>query len=372
MRISTVHGTFAWDEDDDGPLIEMVAEQSVRADRLGFAAVIFPEKHFSGYMPPSADPLMSAAYLAPQLEQAYLGFAILAPAYFNPANVLERLNLLDHYAKGRLLLAIGSGFEIEAMAAYGVSFEEIMGHGLDDFLEVAERLWAKRVEDPPVSFETTYHRGTVFERVVPKPYSPSHPRFIGAGVREHSIARAARNGWPVFIPGHDGHDNFKRRLALYRSELVAADHPPEVLADCMEWTSFNYNGVLVADTDAEAERLIRDALQSHVEAMDRLERRTRIQARALDGIGGDFRPFTKDFEGDMRSRCLYGSPDTVAAELERFADLGVGNVLMSFNMGVYTPERRKTWDRSLELFAAEVLPRVSARVTPTDPLAVAS
>jgi alkanesulfonate monooxygenase SsuD/methylene tetrahydromethanopterin reductase-like flavin-dependent oxidoreductase (luciferase family) len=360
MKISFVNGAFSWTEDDDSPLIEMVTDHSIRADELGFAAVIFPEKHFSGYMPPSADPMMTAAYLAPQLKQAYLGFAILAPAYFHPANVVERLNLLDHYAKGRLLLGVGSGFEIEAMVGYGVKQEEISTHGLDDFLEIAYRLWAKGSDDPPVSFETTYHRGTILDRVVPRPYSPRHPRFVGAGVREHSIARSAQMGWPVFIPGHDGHDGFKARLDYYRGELEATGHLPEVVADCHAWTSFNYNGVAVAETDEEAEALMRDLLSSHVEAMDRLERRTRIRARQIDGQGGDFRPFTKDFERDMKARCLYGSPATVTAELQRFAELGVGNVLMSFNMGVYTPERRKAIERSIELFAAEVLPHFSA------------
>jgi alkanesulfonate monooxygenase SsuD/methylene tetrahydromethanopterin reductase-like flavin-dependent oxidoreductase (luciferase family) len=369
MHISFVNNTFAWTEADDGPVIDLVAEQSVKADELGFSSIIFPEKHFSGYMPPSADPLMSAAYLAPQIKQAYLGFAILAPAYFHPANVVERLNLLDHYAKGRLLLGVGSGFEIEAMVGYGVSQKEISEHGFADFLEVADRLWAKRVDDPPVEIDTTYHHGTILERVVPRQFTEPHPRLIGVAVRDQSITRAAKNGWPVFCPVIDGMDGFRKRMQLYRSELAAAGHPTEVVADCLEWTALNVNAVTVAETDELAEKLMRDSWASHIEAMDRLERRTRVRAREIDGVGGDFRPFAKDFEESLRNRCLFGSPDTVAAELERWSELGIGNVLMSFNVGTYGQERREYQERSIDLFAAEVLPRV--RDIPVADLSVA-
>lgn len=367
VKVSFVHNTFAWDERDDRSIIEQVTAQSLLADQLGFAAIILPEKHFSGYMPPSADPLMTAAYLAPQLKQAHLGFAILAPAYFHPANVVERLNLLDHYSRGRLLIGIGSGFEIEAMVGYGVSFEKIMANGFEEFLEVADRLWAKTVDDPPVEIETAYHRGTIFERIVPTPYSKPHARFVGVAVRDQSIARAASRGWPVFVPFIDGFEGGIRRLQRYHSELAAANHSPEVLADCMTWTALNYNAVAVAETDELAERDMREAWQSHIAAMDRLERRTRVSARALDGVGGDFRPFAEDFETSLRTRCLYGSPDTVAAKLEEWAGYGVGNVLMSFNVGTYDPVRRATQERSIELFAREVLPRLALLEAPITP-----
>jgi alkanesulfonate monooxygenase SsuD/methylene tetrahydromethanopterin reductase-like flavin-dependent oxidoreductase (luciferase family) len=371
VKISFVHNTFAWDEADDGAIIEQVTEQSLMADELGFAAIILPEKHFSGYMPPSADPLMTAAYLAPQLKQAYLGFGILVPSYFHPANVVERINLLDHYTHGRLLIGIGSGFEIEAMVGYGVSFEKIMASGFEEFLGVADRLWAKTVDDPPLEIDTTYHRGTIFERVVPKPYSTPHARFVAAGVREQSIARAASRGWPVFVPFIDGFEGGIRRLEHYHGELAAAGHSPEVLADCMTWTALNINAVTVAETDELAARQMRDAWKSHIAAMDRLERRTRVRARALDGVGGAFRAFTDDFETSLRTRCLYGSPETVASTLEKWASHAVGNALMSFNVGSYDPARRKLQEHSIELFAREVLPRIARIETPSVPPAIA-
>ncbi|MFT4210814.1 MAG: LLM class flavin-dependent oxidoreductase [Microbacterium sp.] len=364
MRTSFVNGTFAWSEEDDHAVIEMTAEQSLLADELGFSAILFPEKHFNGYLPASADPMMSAAYLAPQLKQAYLGFAILAAAFFHPANVVERINLLDHYTRGRLLLGIGSGIEIEAMAGFGLKWADVQSSGLREFFEVAERLWEKKADDPPYEFETTYYRGTIYERIHPRPFSQPRPRLVGVGMREESIARAAEQGWPVFIPAFDGLDNFVGRLRHYGESLAAAGHDADIQRTCMAWTSYTYNAVFVADTDAEAERLMRDALTSHVEAMDRLEQRTRIQARAADGVGGGFKPFTKDFEHDLRTRCLFGSPDTVVAELSRLAELGVGNAIMSFNVGVYTEERRRAFDRSIRLYAEEVMPRVEAIAAP--------
>ncbi|MFT3863226.1 MAG: LLM class flavin-dependent oxidoreductase [Solirubrobacterales bacterium] len=359
MHISFVQNTFSAEEEDDGAVIKAIIEQSLKADELGFSAIMFPEKHFSGYMPNCADPLMTAAYLLPQIKQAVLGFCILAPNYFHPANVVEKINLLDHYAKGKLLIGHGSGFEIEAMLGFGIGFEDNMKSGFAEFTEVADRLWDKRLEDPPVEIDMKYHKGTIMERIVPRQYSEPRPRLAGVAVREQSIVRAAERGWPVFCPIiDDGFDAFRKRMQLYRQELAAAGHSPEVIADCLEWTALNVNAVTVCETDEEAEAQMREDWTSHLDLMDRLERRTRIRAREIDGVGGEFKPFATDREESLRTRCLYGSPETVASKIEAWAETGVGNVLMSFNVGAYSPERRVKQERSMDLFAAEVLPRV--------------
>jgi alkanesulfonate monooxygenase SsuD/methylene tetrahydromethanopterin reductase-like flavin-dependent oxidoreductase (luciferase family) len=68
--------------------------------------------------------------------------------------------------------------------------------------------------------------------------------------------------------------------------------------------------------------------------------------------------------------CLWGSPDTIRAKLQGYADAGIGNVLMSFNNGLHTPARVESARRSLNLFANEVMPHFRSLQTPVEPLAV--
>ncbi len=65
-----------------------------------------------------------------------------------------------------------------------------------------------------------------------------------------------------------------------------------------------------------------------------------------------------------------GSPDTISKKLQTLADVGLGNVLMSFNNGLYDDERRKITEWSTKLFVDEVMPRFTSQKTPSDPLAI--
>jgi alkanesulfonate monooxygenase SsuD/methylene tetrahydromethanopterin reductase-like flavin-dependent oxidoreductase (luciferase family) len=68
--------------------------------------------------------------------------------------------------------------------------------------------------------------------------------------------------------------------------------------------------------------------------------------------------------------CLWGSPDTIAKKMQTLADVGLGNVLLSFNNGLYDDERRKLTEKSMQLFVKEVMPRFTSQKTPSDPLAI--
>ena len=66
--------------------------------------------------------------------------------------------------------------------------------------------------------------------------------------------------------------------------------------------------------------------------------------------------------------CLWGSPDTIAAKIQQYADVGIGNVLLSFNNGLYEPNRVAATRRSLDLFVREVMPRFKDVLLPSNPL----
>lgn len=82
-------------------------------------------------------------------------------------------------------------------------------------------------------------------------------------------------------------------------------------------------------------------------------------AEAISGV--DLRPTPEArTEGYKGTWCLYGSPETVAAELQKYADLGIGKVLMAFMGGPLSEERRRFTRQSMQLFSQRVLPLPAA------------
>jgi len=371
MRFSIVHFPRSWDAAQDEAVIDGTIEHSLAADALGFKGVFFPEHHFHGYAPTGSAPFQIASYIAPQLKQAWLGMAVVVVPLHHPVHLVEQMNLLDHLAKGRVLYGVGSGIHAEEGIGFGLDYDLQIRTMTTENLEIAERLWGHTLDDPPYAFETRAYSGTLFERIVPAPYRKRRPNLMGVAARETSIVRAAKNGWPVFVSSFDGHERFMGRLRRYRQELAAAGHPPEVLRHCMEWTTETYQGMFVADTDEQAFQDMLATMAGH----ERFRLRQLPFMQAAEKLGGvsqanlRVRPPATD-PSYYKRWCVWGSPDTIAKRLQPLADVGLGNLLVSFNNGLYDSERRKVTARSMRLFVDEVMPRFNDLRVPTDPLEI--
>jgi alkanesulfonate monooxygenase SsuD/methylene tetrahydromethanopterin reductase-like flavin-dependent oxidoreductase (luciferase family) len=371
VKFSIVHFPRSWDAAQDEAVIDAIVEDSLAADALGFKGVFFPEHHFHGYSPSGSAPFQIASFVAPQLRQAWLGMAVVVVPLHHPVHLVEQMNLLDHLAKGRVLFGVGSGIHAEEGVGFGLDYDYQIKAMTTENLEIAELLWAHGLDDPPYRFETRNYAGTLFERIVPAPYRKRRPNLMGVASREASIVRAAKNGWPVFVSGFDGHDRFIARLRRYRRELAAAGHPPETLRHCMEWTTETYQGMFVADTDEQAFKDMLATMEGH----EKFRLRQLPFMQAAERMGGVS-------QANLRIRppatapsyytrwCVWGSPDTVSKRLERLAAVGLGNLLVSFNNGLYGAERRKATERSMKLFAKEVAPRFVDLRVPDDPLEI--
>ena len=367
MKFSIAHFPRSWDPSEDEAVITGVIEHSLAADALGFDGIFLPEHHFHGYSPTGSDAFQLAAYLAPQLKRAWLGMAVVVVPLHNPVHMVEQMNMLDHLTRGKVLFGIGSGIHAEEGLGFGLNFDHQINVMTPENLEVAERLWDKTLGDPPVSFETSSYSGIVIERIVPAPYRKRRPLLMGVAARESSIVRAATNGWPVFVSDMQGWGALKQ----YRELLAAANHPPDVVTHCMDWTTITFQGIFVADTDEQAFEDMLTVMTGH----ERFNQRQLPFIRMAEKLANvsqhavRIRPPAND-ERYYSRWCIWGSPDTIAARLQRYADVGIGNLLLSFNNGLYDAERRIITERTLRLFVDEVMPRFHHLPVPSDPLAV--
>ncbi len=237
------------DPQEDHRIINMTVAQSVWFAELGYN-VWFTDHHFKG--PWHSNTMQFAAYVLPQLpRERYIGFGVLSIPFYHPLRLVESMNLLDHFSEGRVLFGVGSGWQGTEPDGLGVDPEyHASGQAAEDSLDVIQRLWSFRDGDPEYTFSIGDYSGRIKRRVMPAPYTKPHPIIIRTASRESALIRAANMGWPAFL-GIFGAD-LREQVRIYRTALVEAKHPPEVVANCLRWCSVDWLSVCVAETDEEA------------------------------------------------------------------------------------------------------------------------
>jgi len=361
-----------WLPPDDGPesderVLAVAIEQSLLAGELGFNPW-FTEHHFRGAW--HSNPMQFAAYIAPQLPpDRYLGFGVLSTPYYHPVRLVESMNLLDQLMHGRTLFGLGSGFPGHEPAGLGVDAEyHASGRAAAETLEVVERLWDFQTGDPEYEFQTPTQRGTIRRRVVPAPYRKRHPTVIRTASRNAAVVRAAERGWPAFLGTFGSESPLADQVRLYRQTLAAANHPPDVVEQCLRWCTVDWLSVAVAETDAQAQAAV-DAAKAERLGIRRnyVEKYGAVRGPAVNVPAGPEQSAGFAAGADMRET-IAGSPDTVAAKVEELVGLGINHLLIRF-LGEWTGETRHVSETSMRLFAREVIPRFRD-VTPARTLAI--
>ena len=341
--------------DLDERYLEWTVEQSQLMGRLGYG-VFFTEHHFRG--PWHSNPMEFAAYLIPQLPRdTWLGFAVICVPYYHPVRLVESMNLLDQLAHGRVLFGIGKGFPGGEPAAMGYSTEYAEGSkAFEDSVHVLEQLWQWKDGDPPWSFDTGLHKGTISRRMIPAPYRKKQPNLIVGAFREESVLRAASMGRPVFVGTIGSLDAVAQRLAAYESALADAGHAADVVRHCAEWCSYDWTAVVVADTDSEAEEAFEMAKEERLRFRKTyFEYQEQMFLRhAKSDDGSELRDAAA--AGPEMKSPVVGSVESIAARVREVESLGISHLLLRF-MGEWNGETRSVAENSLRLFAEQVMPR---------------
>jgi alkanesulfonate monooxygenase SsuD/methylene tetrahydromethanopterin reductase-like flavin-dependent oxidoreductase (luciferase family) len=183
----------------------------------------------------------------------------------------------------------------------------------------------------------------------PRPHTKPHPPLIRAASGEASMLELARQGRP-FLMNVQSSATTRRRFELYLEAMAEAGFDHERIArnldDCWVWRN-----VVVADSDAEAERIGFPAFQAMVEG--RAELRNRIYRETgmrIEVPAGDLPSARATVEHGF----IYGSPTTVAEAMADIDELGVGGVIATFRLG---PMAHEAAANSLRLFMTEVAPQ---------------
>jgi alkanesulfonate monooxygenase SsuD/methylene tetrahydromethanopterin reductase-like flavin-dependent oxidoreductase (luciferase family) len=311
-------------------LLAQVIGQAKLAEALGYDTFYVAEHHFHEYGA-CPNPAVLLAALAPQTSRIRLGTAIAALTFRNPLEVAESYALVDVLSGGRLELGVGSGYLAHEFAGFGINPAE-KRERFDENLYVLTRL----LTGEKVSFNGRWNKlDSVALNVVPvqKPVPIAVATLRPEGA--YHIGEKGQNMLCVPYVSVGRFDEIKGLVAQHHKGLRKKGRSN--LTGATGVTLHTY----VAATDAAAKAEAAEAFDLYVA--------TRLYARR------------QTYDDVMASGlALFGSVETVTEKMLKLAEWGVDHVIALADFGLLPFDRV---ERSMRLFAHEVLPRVKQRLT---------
>jgi len=155
------------------------------ADTIGFDEAWFGEHH-SGGAEPIGDPMLFIAHVAAQTKYIRLGTGVVSLPYHNPLWVADRLAMLDHLTRGRVMLGLGPGALATDAGMLGIHPSE-QRDALEEDTAVLMHLMTS---DEPISIETKRYK-LVDAKLQLDFYQDPHPEMAAAAIVSPSGPRLA-------------------------------------------------------------------------------------------------------------------------------------------------------------------------------------
>jgi limonene 1,2-monooxygenase len=281
--------------------IERDLELAVHADRLGYDEVWFGEHHSSGVEIIGSPDLMMAM-AAERTKYVKLGASVTSLSYHHPMMLADRMVMLDHLTRGRIMWGMGPGSH--ALDALMMGIDPLNTRTM--MAEAIEAIHALLAFDGPVNRSTSWFQLCDAELQM-RPYSeqldirvaalasPSGPRMAGQygtgilslgatvkegfnflaatwGIVEQEAARfgttVSKDRWGLVVPMHLAETEEQAREDVRRGLMEWSQYAPLVLKAPFEPATTNaeldalvdqFNqGFAVIGTPDMAARMVRD------------------------------------------------------------------------------------------------------------------
>lgn len=336
-------GVFDWvdfsDEEPPTRLFEDRLALAALADELGFATYHVAEHHFTP-LGGAPSPGLWLAAVARETSRIRLGPLVYLLPLYHPLRLISEIALLDHLSGGRLELGVGRGVSPWELGHYGISADESR-ELFEETLEVVLNGLSHGVLNHQGRRLPSFDGVPMELHCLQQPYPP----VWHATSSPEGIAWSARHG--LNLMGLGPASAFGQVVEQYQAGRAAhAGEPGRFNAHVAEPRIGMMRQVVVAETDAEAERILEGMFGRWRHSFTKLWVANNDQPRAV-GM-----PTIEGFRGV--GALIVGSPATVREGLARTIDEGRLNYLAcSFAWGSIS---RDDAARSMELFAHEVMP----------------
>lgn len=162
-------------------------------------------------------PLETLSYLAAVTSRIGLGTSTLTTLYQNPATLARRLATLDQLSNGRLLAGLGQGWVPQEFVAAGISPKR-RGAGFAEHIMAMRAAWGP----DPVRFDGRFYQ-IPESQIGPKPVRPSGPQVLIGAAAPAGFERAGAMGLGL-LPVMFGWEPLAGALMAYRSAATEAGH----------------------------------------------------------------------------------------------------------------------------------------------------
>jgi alkanesulfonate monooxygenase SsuD/methylene tetrahydromethanopterin reductase-like flavin-dependent oxidoreductase (luciferase family) len=282
-------GALAWPQYTDWASLR---NAGARAEELGYDS-LWTWDHLYPIVGSSHGPMfegyLTLAGWAAATEKIRIGLLVGANPFRNPALVGKMVTQLDHMTGGRMTCGIGAAWFDEEHHDFGLEFGDSVGERLR-WLEEAVVILRGMFDGTEPSGSSRYETKAV--RNDPPPVQAHLPILVGGGGIRKTLRIVARHADANNLGG--GYERVARK------EEILLQHCAEVGRDPSEIErTANLGVVVIRDTADEAAQVL----------------------AALAAHNGGARSWPNQ---------LVGTPETVAAELRRFAGIGYRHLIAGF------------------------------------------
>ena len=324
--------------------LERDLELIQRLDALGYDEAWIGEHHSAGYEI-IASPELFMAVAAERTRNIKLGTGVSSLPYHHPLILADRMVLLDHLTRGRIMFGVGPGALPSDAFMMGIDTNrqrEMMEESL-------EAIVALLTSDEPVNISTDWftlrnarlqlrpYTHPHFEIAVAAQVSPSGPRLAGKmGFNLLSIGATTQGGFDV--------------LGSHWSVMEERAAEFGTVADRRGWRLVG--PMHIAETEEQARQDVEFGL---AEWMDYFRR---VAALPLAPEADDTHSMVESMNNSGMS--VIGTPEQAIAQIQRLIDQSGG--FGTFLFMAHEWANREATLASYELFAREVMPHFQGQM----------
>lgn len=344
-------GLFDHVEDAGRPLATLFDERLTfvqAAEAAGFYCLHVAEHHATPLnMVPVPGVYLGA--VARATRRIRLGPLVYLLPLYSPLRLIEEIAILDHLSHGRLEVGVGRGVSPFELKYHKVEHDQSRDIFIDAFDCVSAGLTTDSLTYAGPHF--TYENVPIALRPLQQP----HPAFWYGSSNAIGSTWAGERGLHFVTLGPAA--TAKANIDAFKEALAQRGGPAQPKPEFSGGVAIGVQRhIFVADTDAEAARFAKPAMEHHLANLNWLRTKHGVsgpQSRLNVPRGANYEECVAD------GTVIAGAPATVLAEIERQAEqLGINYLLSYVFLGTMSLSDAL---RSLELFSREVMPRLTKR-----------
>ncbi len=289
------------------------------ADRSGFEAVYFPERHFSEFGSIYANNSLMAAYFAPLTKNVRLRSAAVTNTLHHPVEIVENWAMVDILSNGRVDLGFGNGWNKADFVLSPDTYEN-REQLRNERIPIIQQLWRGETIDfigPGGDFYPT----TVHPRPIQKELNVWYVTTSDKG-----FEYAGSQGYNIFtmLSGIDLNE-LGRKIKLYRQARADSGFLPETgIVSLMMHTLVHPDAEWVQEKVAEPfKNYIRSSLVPHMKASGHV-----LNAEETEKM------VDYSYARYFQTGGIFGSVETCQKQINKAIKVGVNDIAFLQDFGV--------------------------------------